>query len=80
MAYKGEGKGRPVKVFEGTSEESLDNAIRAAVHASGVRHGTTLDDHAHRDRDEGRPEHRLVQGVRPPRLVASLGGSVSPTV
>ena len=42
MAYKGEGKGRPVKVFEGTSEESLDNAIRAAVHASGVRKGTTL--------------------------------------
>ena len=42
MAYKGEGKGRPVKVFEGTSKESLDNAIRAAVQASGVKPNTTL--------------------------------------
>ncbi len=44
MAYEGEGKGRAKfeEVFEGESEESLDNALRAAVHASGVEEGTRL--------------------------------------
>ena len=44
MAYEGEGTGerRSEDVYEGTSEECLDNAIRAAVHASGVKHGTRL--------------------------------------
>ena len=41
MAYEGEGIGRPV-AFSGESRESLDNAIRAAVHASGVEPGTRL--------------------------------------
>ena len=43
MAYRGEGKGW-VRVVEavGESNESLDNALRAAVHASGVDEGTTL--------------------------------------
>ena len=42
MAYKGEGKGRAIKAFVGESEESLDNAIRAAVHASRVKPKTRL--------------------------------------
>ena len=43
MAYDGEGEGW-VKVLEavGESEVSLDNALRAAVHASGVPDKTTL--------------------------------------
>jgi len=43
MAYEGEGEGW-VKGVEavGESRESLDNALRAAVHASGVPDGTTL--------------------------------------
>jgi hypothetical protein len=43
MAYKGEGEGKLLGVeAEGVSQESLDNALRAAVHASGVEDGTTL--------------------------------------
>jgi hypothetical protein len=42
MAYKGEGRGRPLTVFVGESHESLDNAIRAAVHASDVEEHTKL--------------------------------------
>ena len=43
MAYTGEGEGRVKGVeVEGKSRESLDNALRAAVHASGVEDGTTL--------------------------------------
>jgi hypothetical protein len=44
MAYEGEGKGKAkfIEVFEGESEESHDNALRSAVHASGVEPGTTL--------------------------------------
>ena len=43
MAYTGEGEGRVKGVqVEGTSFESLDNAMRAAVHASRVEEGTTL--------------------------------------
>jgi hypothetical protein len=42
MAYEGEGRGRPLTVFVGESNESLDNAIRAAVHASDVKEGTRL--------------------------------------
>ena len=44
MGYEGEGIGRAKfeEVFEGESEESLDNALRAAVHASGVKEGTKL--------------------------------------
>ena len=45
MAYEGEGEGRArivEMVFEGESTESLDNALRAAVHASNVKDGTTL--------------------------------------
>jgi hypothetical protein len=44
MGYEGEGKGRAKieELFEGESEESLDNALRAAVHASGVEEGTRL--------------------------------------
>jgi hypothetical protein len=43
MSYDGEGEGR-VRVVEaeGVSELSLDNALRAAVHASNVPDGTTL--------------------------------------
>lgn len=43
MAYTGEGEGW-VKGVEavGESRESLDNALRAAVHASGVEADTTL--------------------------------------
>jgi hypothetical protein len=44
MGYEGEGygKARIVEEFQGESRECLDNAIRAAVHASGVEEGTTL--------------------------------------
>jgi len=43
MAYTGEGEGRVKGVeVEGMSMDSLDNAMRAAVHASGVEEGTTL--------------------------------------
>jgi len=44
MAYEGEGVGRGkiIEEFEGESEECLDNALRAAVHASGVKEGTRL--------------------------------------
>ena len=44
MGYEGEGygKARIVEEFQGESRESLDNALRAAVHASGVPDGTTL--------------------------------------
>ena len=44
MAYEGEGIGKAKfeELYEGESEECLDNALRAAVHASGVKHGTTL--------------------------------------
>ena len=41
MAYEGEGEGRAI-AFSGESRESLDNAIRAAVHASGAEPGTRL--------------------------------------
>ena len=42
--YKGIGKGEPkiITSFEGTSPESIDDAIRAAVGASDVPDGTTL--------------------------------------
>ena len=40
--YEGKGEGRSITSFEGTSCESLDDAIRAAVGASDVRDGTTL--------------------------------------
>ncbi len=39
--YEGEGEGKS-HAFVGTSRESLDNAIRAAVHASGADHGTVF--------------------------------------
>jgi hypothetical protein len=42
MAYKGEGRSRPLTVFVGESDVSLDNAIRAAVHGSDVEEGTKL--------------------------------------
>lgn len=42
MAYEGEGDGERAEVFVGTSKKSLDNALRAAVHASGVEEGTVL--------------------------------------
>ena len=43
MAYTGEGEGRVTSVEAvGESRESLDNALRAAVHASGVEVNTTL--------------------------------------
>lgn len=42
MPYEGEGSGRAVTAFVGVSEESLDNAIRAAVNASDVEPGTRL--------------------------------------
>lgn len=40
--YRGEGKGEPIAAFQGTSAESIDDAIRAAVHASGADPGTKL--------------------------------------
>ena len=40
--YVGKGEGRSVASFEGSSPESLDDAIRAAVGASDVPDGTTL--------------------------------------
>jgi hypothetical protein len=40
--YDGKGIGRQIPSFEGQSEESLDDAIRAAVGASDVPEGTTL--------------------------------------
>lgn len=42
MPYDGEGEGKPLGdgVAVGFSAESLDNAIRAAVHAAGQPHGT----------------------------------------
>jgi hypothetical protein len=40
--YEGYGKGREIRAFEGMSEESLDDAIRAAVGASDVPDGTRL--------------------------------------
>ena len=42
MAYTGEGEGRLAVVAVGESRESLDNALRAAVHATDVPEGTTL--------------------------------------
>ena len=44
MPYEDEGIARKkiVEEFEGKSEVSFDNALRAAVHASGVEEGTTL--------------------------------------
>ena len=44
MPYEDEGLARKkvVEEFEGESEVSFDNALRAAVHASGVEEGTTL--------------------------------------
>ena len=44
MAYNGEGRGepgpRPGNTWVGHSEVKMDNAIRAAVHASGADPGT----------------------------------------
>ena len=40
--YDGEGEGRTTVAFEGTSPTSVSDAIRAAVGASDVKHGTTL--------------------------------------
>ena len=44
MGYEGEGvaKSKVVEEFEGESSVSFDNALRAAVHASGVEEGTKL--------------------------------------
>ena len=42
MGYSGNAKTRVLEVWEGESEESLDDALRAAVDASGVEPGTTL--------------------------------------
>jgi hypothetical protein len=44
MAYNGEGRGErgPGNSWKGTSNVKLDNAIRAAVHASGVPENTTF--------------------------------------
>ena len=39
--YEGEGKGEPI-AFRGISRESIDDAIRAAVDASGAKSGTTF--------------------------------------
>jgi flavin-binding protein dodecin len=39
--YEGEGKGEPI-AFRGISRESIDDAIRAAVDASGAESGTTF--------------------------------------
>jgi flavin-binding protein dodecin len=41
MSYDGRGKGQPI-AFRGESPDSLDDAIRAAVHASGAEPGTRL--------------------------------------
>lgn len=40
--YEGRGQGKSVASFEGTSPDSLDDALRAAVGASDVPDGTTL--------------------------------------
>jgi hypothetical protein len=40
--YDGHGRGNRITAFEGISEESLDDALRAAVNASDVRDGSTL--------------------------------------
>ncbi len=42
MAYEGEGKGGKQISFRGTSKVSIDNALRAAVHASGAKPRTTF--------------------------------------
>jgi hypothetical protein len=40
--YDGEGSGKHITAFEGKSKTSIDDAIRAAVHASDVPSGTKL--------------------------------------
>jgi hypothetical protein len=44
MSYEGEGVGKQLDegIFWGRSEQSFDNAIRAAVGASNVESGTRL--------------------------------------
>lgn len=44
MAYNGEGSGEkgPGNSWKGTSKQKIDNAIRAAVHASGAPDNTTF--------------------------------------
>lgn len=41
MAYEGGGKGEPQVAFIGTSSESIDDAIRAAVDATEGHESTT---------------------------------------